>query len=194
MRALNEQSLAASRNLVDAIRAAKIAAADRDDGLVDIKEADIARLEVLAQELGPVFDAVPQDGSLWDFAISSGLQPRLWIDATAHVTMGRDRRTYRFQRDTRRGRIVVAEDSDPKVIADAVTAYIADRLVERARIMEGDVVAAGEKTTTIAGKTLIEQTRIDYCLSALIWFLLGVVGASLVLFLLFGERFIALFA
>ena len=54
------------------------------------------RLELLAAELAPVFADVPDDVDIFDFAVSSGLQPRLWIDAVSHVAMGRDRRTYRF--------------------------------------------------------------------------------------------------
>ncbi|WP_204315774.1 hypothetical protein, partial [Stenotrophomonas maltophilia] len=69
-------------------------------------------IEILAQDLKPVFDEVPADDEQWDFAISTGLQPRLWIDATAHVMMGRDRRTYRFVRDTRLGRSVLAESPE----------------------------------------------------------------------------------
>ncbi|MGO4841804.1 hypothetical protein AB4144_57040, partial [Rhizobiaceae sp. 2RAB30] len=71
--------------------------------------------------------------------ISSGLQPRLWIDAVSHVAMGRDRRTYRFVRDTRLGRVVLAESTDMKPVADKVTRYIAERLVERQRMMEGGI-------------------------------------------------------
>jgi len=33
----------------------------------------------------------------------------LWIDAIAHVVMGRDKRHYRFMHDTRYGRKVLAE-------------------------------------------------------------------------------------
>lgn len=84
----------ARRRLGDAIRGAQVAAADRGDVVIDMKEADLARIEILAQDLKPVFDEVPADDEQWDFAISTGLQPRLWIDATAHVMMGRDRRTY----------------------------------------------------------------------------------------------------
>ena len=68
-----------------------------------------------------------------------GLQPRLWIDAVSHVTMGRDRRTYRFLRDTRLGRVVLAESLDIKPVADQVTRYVAERIVERQRMIDGDV-------------------------------------------------------
>jgi hypothetical protein len=126
------------RKLADAVRGAQIAAADRGDVVVDMKEADLARIEILAHDLKPVFDDVPVDDLQWDFAISKGQQPRLWIDSTSHVMMDRDRRTYRFVRDTRLGRIVVAESPDVQPISDAVTNYIAERIVERQRLMEGE--------------------------------------------------------
>ena len=84
------------RRLADAVRDVKNAAADRGEVVVELREAQRTRLELLAAELKPVFDEVPAEIDSFDFAISSGLQPRLWIDAVSHVTMGRDRRTYRF--------------------------------------------------------------------------------------------------
>jgi hypothetical protein len=125
------------RRLSDAIRQAKNAAADRDDVVVDMREASRTRLELLAAELESVIAEVPAEDPLFDFAISSGLQPRLWIDATAHVAMGRDRRAYRFVRDTRLGRTVLAESHDIKQVADAVTRYVAERIVERERLIAG---------------------------------------------------------
>ncbi len=80
---------------------------------------------------------MPADIDLFDFTISSGLQPRLWIDAVSHVAMGRDRRTYRFVKDTRAGRVVLAEAPAIKPVADQVTRYVAERIVERERMMEG---------------------------------------------------------
>ncbi|WP_311032229.1 hypothetical protein [Mesorhizobium koreense] len=128
-----------ARRLNDAVREVKNAAADRDDVVVEIREASRVRLELLAQELQPVFDAVPADNDWFDFAISSGLQPRLWIDAISHVTLARDRRTYRFLADTRLGRTVLAEAPEIKPVADQVTRYIAERMVERQRLVEGTV-------------------------------------------------------
>lgn len=126
-----------SRKLADAIRDVKNALADRDDVVVDLREAHRMRLDLLANELAPVFADVPADIDNFDFAVSSGLQPRLWIDAVAHVAMGRDRRTYRFLKDTRIGRVVLAESIDMKAVADQVTRYVAERVVERQRLMEG---------------------------------------------------------
>ncbi len=126
-----------ARRLAEAIREVKNAAADREDVVVDMREAQRMRLELIAAELAPVFADVPADVDIFDFAISSGLQPRLWIDAVSHVAMGRDKRSYRFVRDTRMGRVVLAESHDMKPVADQVTRYIAERLVERQHQLDG---------------------------------------------------------
>ncbi len=126
------------RHLSDAVREVKIAAAERQDVIVDMKEADRARLELLYNELQPVFDEVSEDDDQFDFALSSGAQPRLWIDAVAHVHMGHDRRTFRFVLDSRYGRSVLAEADDLMKMADQVTIYIAERTVERQRFLAGD--------------------------------------------------------
>jgi len=136
----NSEEIASSRDgapsaLASAIREVKNNLADRDDVVIDMRDAQHARLELLATELAPVFAEVPNDIEIFDFALSSGLQSRLWIDAVAHIAMGRDRRTYRFEVDTRRGRAVVAVSEDVEVIATAVTDYVARRLVERERAL-----------------------------------------------------------
>lgn len=128
------------RRLSDAIRQVKNAAADRDDVVVEMRDAQRMRLELLAAELEPVFADVPATDEQFDFALSSGLEPRLWIDATSHVALGRDKRTYRFLKDTRLGRVVLAESHEIKPIADQVTRYVAERIVERQKMLEGDVL------------------------------------------------------
>ena len=127
-----------SRRLSDVVREVKIAAAEREDVVVDMREADRARIDLLAEELAPVFEQVPAEDDQFDFVISAGLQPRLWIDAIAHVQMGPDRRTYRFVRDTRHGRVVMAESSDMMRIADSITHYVAERMVERRRFLANE--------------------------------------------------------
>ena len=123
--------------LADVIRDVKNAAADRDDVVVELREASRTRLELLAAELAPVFGEVPADIDLFDFTISSGLQPRLWIDAVSHVAMGRDRRTYRFVKDTRRGRVVLAESAAIGPVAEQVARYVAERIIDRERLLDG---------------------------------------------------------
>lgn len=137
----SDQKAVATDRLVDAVRRMKINDAERNDVVVDMKEADRARLELLAERLSDVFDAVPLDDDRFDFALSSGSQPRLWIDATAHVMMGRDRRMFRFVRDTRNGRVILGESADVDRVADHVTDYIAERILERERVLAGETIS-----------------------------------------------------
>src|SRR6266481_5609928 len=117
--------------LRDALRQARIEAADRTGVVVDLRDAEVARLEILNEALDPLFGQVPERVDLFDRGISQGETPRLWIDVVAHVVMGRDKRIYRFVQDTRFGRIVLAESHDVAVIVDAVTDYVARRMIER---------------------------------------------------------------
>lgn len=191
----------ARRRLGDAIRGAQVAAADRGDVVIDMKEADLARIEILAQDLQPVFDEVPADDEQWDFAISTGLQPRLWIDATAHVMMGRDRRTYRFVRDTRLGRSVLAESPEVKPVSDAVTTYIAERIVERQRMMEGerinlrspaDAVPSGPAGLVPQPAPAVpprqRRSMANDFVNAVIWLLIGAFAGAGALLAFFWDR------
>ena len=117
--------------LRDALRQARIEAADRTGVVVDLRDAEVARLEILNDALEPLFAQIPEKVDLFDRGISQGDTPRLWIDVVAHVVMGRDKRIYRFVQDTRFGRIVIAESHDVAAIVDAVTDYVARRMIER---------------------------------------------------------------
>lgn len=170
--------------LAETIRQVKNAAADRDDVVVDLREQQRTRLELLAEELKQVFSDIPADDDRFDLVISAGAQPRLWIDSVAHVTMGRDRRTYRFLRDTRLGRIVLAESVDAKPVADQVTRYIAERIIERQRILEGDIthVALDSTVGGSAEAAASRGSRAGAVIRGLGMVLLGgIVGAGIVL-------------
>jgi hypothetical protein len=121
-----------------AMHQARIEAAERTGVIVDLRDAELARLELLNDALNPVFAEVAPEVDLFDRAISGGETPRLWIDAVAHVAMGRDKRSYRFLHDSRLGRSVLAESHEIGDIVRAVTAYIARRLIERERALEAD--------------------------------------------------------
>jgi hypothetical protein len=121
--------------LRDALRKARIEAADRTGVVVDLRDAEVARLEILNEALDPLFAQVPEQIDLFDRGISLGETPRLWFDVVAYVMMGRDKRIYRFVQDTRHGRIVLAESHEVQAIVDAVTDYVARRMVEREHAM-----------------------------------------------------------
>ena len=117
--------------LRDALRKARIEAADRTGVVVDLRDAEVARLEILNEALDPLFGQIPDQVDIFDRGISQGDTPRLWIDIVAHVSMGRDKRMYRLVQDTRFGRIVIAESHEVAKIVDAVTDYVARRIIER---------------------------------------------------------------
>jgi len=123
------------QRLKDALRQARIDAAERTGVVVDLHDAEVARLELLNEALDPLFAEIPAEVDLFDRGISRGETPRLWIDAIAHVGMGRDKRVYRFLQDTRYGRKVLAESVNIPDVAEAVTKYIAQRLIERERAL-----------------------------------------------------------
>ena len=124
-----------SSALKDAMRQARIASAEQSGVVVDLHDAELARLELLNEALDTLFEEIPAGVELFDRGISQGDTPRLWIDAVSHVVMGRDKRHYRFVMDGRYGRKTLAESTHIPDIVDAVTRYVAGRLIERERAL-----------------------------------------------------------
>lgn len=154
--------------LMDAVRAARIDAAERSGVVVDLRDAELARLELLNDALDPLFKEIPSSIELFDRGVSRGDTPRLWVDAIAHVVMGRDKRIYRFVQDTRFGRTVLAESYDVPAIVEAVTHYVARRLVERERALADDA-----SSNQAIAKRAAELDRRKRRWSALRTFVLG---------------------
>ena len=68
----NNNNAVQDNRLADAIREIKNAVADRDDVVVDIREAQRTRLELLAEDLQPVFRQVSRilkDGGVFGFVV-----------------------------------------------------------------------------------------------------------------------------
>jgi hypothetical protein len=122
------------------VRQTRIEIAERSAVVVDLRDAELARLELLNEALDPLFKDIPPDVDLFDRGISRGDTPRLWIDSIAHIAMGRDKRRYRFVQDTRTGRKVLAEADDIADIVKAVTHYVAHRMIERDQALAADPV------------------------------------------------------
>ena len=135
-----EQAPAETRpgQLKEAVRQARNELAERSSVVVDLRDAEFARLELLNEALDPLFSEIGPEIELFDRGISRGDTPRFWIDAIAHVAMGRDKRHYRFVLDTRHGRKVLAESTEIKDLVDAITHYVASRLIERERALADD--------------------------------------------------------
>jgi hypothetical protein len=125
-------------SLREAVRKTRIEIAEKSSVVVDLRDAEVVRLELLNEALDPLFNETPPDVELFDRGISRGDTPRLWFDAISHVAMARDKRRYRFVQDTRFGRKVLAESNDIDEIVEAVTHYVAARIIERERALAED--------------------------------------------------------
>ena len=121
--------------LKEALRQARIEAAEHSAVVLEMRDAEAARLELLNEALDPVFADIPAGVDIFDRGVSRGEVPRLWIDVTAYVLMGRDKRSYRFVQDTRYGRKILSESADIAQTAKAITRYVASRLIERERAL-----------------------------------------------------------
>lgn len=122
-------------SLSAAIRVARAEVADRAQALGDLRDAELARLELLREMLEPVLAQVPPEVDLFDAGLVPGEHPRLFIDMVCFVEMARDRRSYRLVQDRRHARTVLHEGDGVGAAVAAVTAYIARRLVEREQLL-----------------------------------------------------------
>lgn len=129
-------------DLADSMNKVRSAQADRDDVVVDMKHAKLSRLELLAADLANVFEDVPVENEQFEFALTNGEVPRLWIDMTSFVRLGADGREYEFVKDTRLGRTILARSGNRKKMGRRITDYIAERILERERMIEGDWLSA----------------------------------------------------
>jgi hypothetical protein len=127
-----------AQELRGAMRTARIEDAERSRAIADLRGAELARLDLLREAIEPVLAQVPGDVEMFDAGLIPVPQPRLFIDMIAFVEMAHDKRRYRFVQDTRQGRVVLAESDRLETMRDAVTSYIARRLVEREKALAVD--------------------------------------------------------
>ncbi len=122
----------AATPLKQALHDARIEAAERSAVIIDLRDAEMARLEILNEAITGVFKEIPaRHTDYFDRGVSGGTQPRLWLDAITHVVMGNDKRTYRLLTDTANGRRVLEESTDVPAMREAITRYVARRMVAR---------------------------------------------------------------
>ncbi len=146
-----------SESLKDAIRLARIESAARSSVVVDLRDAEVARLEMLNEALDPLFAEIPSHIDLFDRGLSGGDTPRLWIDVVAHVVMGRDKRLYRFVQDGRYGRKTLAESTEIGEMVAAITHYVASRIVERERALDDGHEPVAPSKTQFVRRTVVTE-------------------------------------
>lgn len=125
-------------SLLAAIRRARVESAEQSEAVAELRQAEIARLELLLEAIRPVLDQAPEGVELFDPGIAFGERPRLFLDMISFIDLGHDRRTYRFFQDTRHGRVLIAESPLIERIVAAMTNYVARRLVEREQALASD--------------------------------------------------------
>ena len=128
-------------SLREALRRARVESAERSGVLVELRTAEMARLDLLKEAIEPVLDQVPAEIDLFESAIMPGEPARLFLDQLGFVEMAGDKRTYRFFQDTRYGRTLIAESDKVQAIVEAVTDYVARRMVEREKALASDSYA-----------------------------------------------------
>jgi len=171
------------RSLRLAVRKARLSQADRIDVIVDLRDAELARLELLYDELRPVFAEMPEQYDQFECALVPGDTPRLWLDMLAYVSMGADKRTYRLVQDRREGRHVLYESADAAEMADHVTEYLAHKIIERERALESaalPVVEPAEIRTqkNYGGMAVFLSLVCGFFLGALALFVLGIIATA----------------
>lgn len=134
----NPDHINAPPSLQAAARRARVESAEQSEAIDDLRQAEIARLQLVEEAIRPVLDQAPEGVELFDVGIAYGDRPRLFLDMIGFVDLGHDRRTYRFFQDTRHGRVLIAESAEPPRIVAAMTNYIARRLVEREQALASD--------------------------------------------------------
>lgn len=153
-------------SLKSAMRRLRIEEAERTGVVVALRDAEFARLAILHDRIRPVLDQVPPGIDLFDAGLTPGETPRLWIDMIAFVEMGRDKRTYRFLQDTRNGRRVLAESEDAGTVAERITAYVAQRLIERERMLALPTVEAPHQDPSAPSSQELPRAEVPAALFA----------------------------
>ena len=128
-------------SLKTAVRKARVEQAERSDVVNELRRAELARLEMLYDAFKPILAQVPANVDLFDAGVVGGERPRLFIDMIAFVEMAHDRRTYLFVQETRNGRVTLAESDRLDPMVEAMTDYIARRLVEREAALAADLTS-----------------------------------------------------
>lgn len=171
------------RSLGRAIRDVRIADVEQNSVVVELGDTERARLELLHEALEDVAKELPEDMDMLTFQIVPGRKPRFWVDITGFVEMARDKRTYRFLKDTRLGRVILAESQDVDDVADAVTHYLAERIVEREKAMESDYLLSKMGEDAIDRDAAVKAKRYRAAKSGgssgIWWFLIGILAGAI---------------
>jgi hypothetical protein len=174
---------ASKGRLRDALRKARAETAERSAVIVDLRGAEMARLDLLKSRIEPVLQDLPKQVEMFDLGIVRGDPARLFIDMVAFVELASDRRSFHFVQDTRYGRVVLLETGSMDEVAQAVTDYIGRRLVEREMALAADTltistVAANQNSATAKAAAQVDRSVKGLSAAVFAAFALGAVAGS----------------
>lgn len=129
------------QDLSAALRQARLAEAAHFEAVLDIRDAQTLRLQVLKDDLKPLIAVNAEAASFVDLALIPGDPPRLWIDLITSIIMAPDPRTYRLVQDAPAGRQTLLETGDRKAMVEKVKQHVAHRMVSREREKVGIVAS-----------------------------------------------------
>lgn len=175
--------LPGDQSLSGALRQARLAEAAHFEAVLDIKDAQTLRLQVLKDDLAPVVADNNAATSFIDLALVPGDPPRLWVDLITFVIMAPDPRTYRLVQDSPAGRQTLLETTNRPEMVERITQHIAHRLIAREREMNREsALAASSKPTVLGHSTtaLILAWLSGFSIGALALFIVGILISRLI--------------
>ena len=161
-----------------ALRQARLAEAAHLEAVLDIRDAQTLRLQVMKDELAPIILANAEAASFVDLALVPGDPPRLWIDLITSIVMAPDPRTYRLVQDGQSGRQTLLETGDRQEMIDRVRQHVAHRLVAREREKRG-VAAAKPKVAGHSTGMVIFAWLSGFSIGVLSLFVAGILISRL---------------
>ena len=118
------------------------------------------RLEALAQSLRSVHADIPKVAKArqdaFTFALLPGHPPRFWVDLSSFVVMSDGGRTFHFLKDTEEGRISLFRSESLEDTVNAVTDYVADRIVRQRSAGPGE-----QQKTPEAAKSAVPADKAE---------------------------------
>ncbi len=118
----------------------------------------------------------------------------------AFVEMAHDKRTYSFVQETRHGRVIIAESEKVERMVDAMTDYVARRLVEREAALAADLTKQyalkeamrNGKSATVASAAAAparQKSRFRRSVETALLFTIELLGAIVLFILLIGAAY-----
>ncbi|MGV1013518.1 MAG: hypothetical protein ACOYB4_00955 [Methyloceanibacter sp.] len=136
---------ATMHSLREAIRKARLEEAERLDVTADLRDGEIARLELLKAELESVFAEIPPQDDRFNLVLAPSRPARLWIDLFTYAAVDDGSGAYLFVRNSENGRRTLYSSTNVTDMTDRITRYIAREIVRRERV---EAALTGSTPTT----------------------------------------------